>query len=194
MLLICRINFLYVLPKSKNLIHRKKEITYKKQPRTWYSLFTWSIRLCWLIKLWWYFKQKQKKIIPRQTKRANTSKALSTCSGAIVLLSSLLQTSLDSDDTRLINSVGVYHQSNRSVNNIEKYITVKLQRPPTIKVARMIIVQLIEAKVEKKGGEWEPMLTYTTLNQKILSISCYTNIWRQHLFNNFSHSCWKTKS
>jgi hypothetical protein len=36
--------------------------------------------------------------------RSKTSKALSTCSGAIVRLSSLLQTSLDSDDTRFINS------------------------------------------------------------------------------------------
>lgn len=35
-----------------------------------------------------------------------TSRALSTCSGAIVLLSSLLHTSLDSEDTRLINSAG----------------------------------------------------------------------------------------
>lgn len=34
----------------------------------------------------------------------NTSKAFRTCSGAIVLLSSLLQTSLDSDETRFINS------------------------------------------------------------------------------------------
>ena len=34
----------------------------------------------------------------------NTPKAFSTCSGAIVLLSSLLQTSLDSDETRFINS------------------------------------------------------------------------------------------
>uniref|UniRef100_A0A2P2LKD3 Uncharacterized protein MANES_01G022100 n=1 Tax=Rhizophora mucronata TaxID=61149 RepID=A0A2P2LKD3_RHIMU len=33
-----------------------------------------------------------------------TSKAVSTCSGAIVRFSSLLHTSLDSDDTRFINS------------------------------------------------------------------------------------------
>lgn len=34
----------------------------------------------------------------------STSKALSTCSGAIVRLSSLLQTSFDSDEIRLMNS------------------------------------------------------------------------------------------
>lgn len=33
-----------------------------------------------------------------------TSRALRTCSGAMVLFSSLLQTSLDSDEIRLINS------------------------------------------------------------------------------------------
>lgn len=33
-----------------------------------------------------------------------TCNALSTCSGAIVLFSSLLQTSLDSDEMRFINS------------------------------------------------------------------------------------------
>ncbi|NBI05178.1 photosystem I protein PsaO, partial [Lachnospiraceae bacterium] len=38
-----------------------------------------------------------------------TSKALSTCSGAIVLFSSLLQTSLDSDEIRLINSTQHSH-------------------------------------------------------------------------------------
>lgn len=35
---------------------------------------------------------------------SKTCKALSTCSGAIVLFSSLLQTSLDSDEMRFINS------------------------------------------------------------------------------------------
>lgn len=35
---------------------------------------------------------------------SNTSKAFSTCSGAIVLFSSLLQTSLDSEEIRFINS------------------------------------------------------------------------------------------
>lgn len=35
---------------------------------------------------------------------SETCKALSTCSGAIVLFSSLLQTSFDSDEMRFINS------------------------------------------------------------------------------------------
>ena len=55
-------------------------------------------------------KNGQKKVLPSEQNKEQspnievTSNALSTCSGAIVLFSSLPQTSLDSDEIRLINS------------------------------------------------------------------------------------------
>lgn len=52
-------------------------------------------------------------------KGSETCKALITCSGAIVLFSSLLQTSLDSEEIKLINSA-------RRKNMISIFLQIKI--------------------------------------------------------------------
>ena len=40
----------------------------------------------------------------------------------------------------------------------------------------------------------QDILTYTTLDQKVLGVSCNPYIRGQHLFDNFGHSRWKRKN
>lgn len=60
-------------------------------------------------------KQETTQNLSNALGRLITSKAFNTCSGAMVRLSSLLQTSFDSDETRFINSTKVRDQPTKII-------------------------------------------------------------------------------